>query len=82
VLYGVIQIEENRTLAVRLEKELENRLAKLAAAKGSNKSAIVREAVVRYLEDLEDVTLVAQARRVRGRNKSIAETRKALGSDG
>jgi len=32
-------------LALRLEKELEARVAKVAAAKGSNKSAVVRFAV-------------------------------------
>ncbi len=44
--------------AFRLEKELEDRVAKVAAAKGSNKSAIVRDAVIRYLD-----TLLAQRAR-------------------
>ncbi|HET6756109.1 MAG TPA: ribbon-helix-helix protein, CopG family [Burkholderiales bacterium] len=69
-------------LAIRLEKALENEIAKLAAAKGSSKSAVVREAVVRYLEDLEDVALVTRARKVRGRGRSIAELRRALGLEG
>ena len=69
-------------LAIRLEVELENEIAKLAEAKGSSKSAIVREAVVRYLEDVEDIALVMQARKVRGRGKSIAEVRRALGLEG
>lgn len=68
-------------LAIRLEKTLENEIAELAAAKGSSKSAVVREAIVRYLEDLEDVALVARARKARGRGRSIAEVRKALGLD-
>ena len=69
-------------LALRLEKELEDRVAKIAAAKGSNKSAVVREAVIRYLEDQEDTALAQRARKAGGKAKSIAEVRKALGLDG
>ncbi len=68
-------------LALRLEKELEDRVAKVAAAKGSNKSAIVRDAVIRYLEDQEDAVLAQRARDAGGKSKSIAEARKALGLD-
>ena len=49
--------KEHIMLALRLEKALEDRIAKLAAAKGSNKSAVVRDAVIRYLEDQEDAVL-------------------------
>lgn len=68
-------------LALRLEKELEARVAKVAAAKGSNKSAVVREAVIRYLEDQEDAVLAQRARKTRGKAKTIAEVRKVLGLD-
>ena len=68
-------------LALRLEKELEDRVAKVAAAKGSNKSAVVREAVIRYLEDQEDALLAHRARDVGGKAKTIADVRKALGLD-
>ena len=73
-------------LTLRLEKELEDRVAKVAAAKGSNKSAVVRDAVIRYLEDQEDALLAQHARDVNAKSgnksKSIAEVRKALGLDG
>ena len=69
-------------LALRLDKELEDRVAKVAAAKGSNKSAVVRDAVIRYLEDQEDAVLAQRARSGRGKARSIAEVRKALGLDG
>ena len=69
-------------LALRLEKELEDRVATVAAAKGSNKSSIVREAVIRYLEDQEDAVLAQRARDAGGKAKSIAAVRKALGLDG
>lgn len=66
-------------LAIRLEKELEARVAKIAAAKGSNKSSVVREAVIRYLEDQEDAVLAQRARKDGGKTKTIAVLRKALG---
>ncbi len=70
-------------LALRLEKELEERVARIAAAKGSNKSAVVRDAVIRYIEDQEDTALAQQSRETNakkgGKPKSIAEVRKALG---
>lgn len=66
-------------LALRLEKELEDRIARVAASRGSNKSSIVREAVIRYLEDQEDVVLAQRASRAGGKAKTIAEVRKALG---
>ena len=68
-------------LALRLEKALEDRVARVAAAKGSNKSAVVREAVIRYLEDQEDAVLAQRARDAGGKAKSIAGVRKALGLD-
>ena len=68
-------------LAIRLEKELEKRIAELAEARGGNKSTIVREAVVRYLEDQEDLALAQRAKKSGERGKSIAQVRKALGLD-
>jgi len=49
-------------LAVRLEKQLEAAITRIAEATGSTKSSVVREAVVRYLEDREDIMLAEQAR--------------------
>ena len=69
-------------LAIRLEKQLEAAIERIAEATGNTKSSVVREAVVRYLEDREDADLAAQARAAGGRAKSIAEVRKALGLDG
>ncbi|PWB55200.1 MAG: anti-toxin [Nitrosomonadales bacterium] len=48
-------------LAVRLPEEIENRIALLARSTGRTKSFYVREAVVEYLDDLEDYYL-AEAR--------------------
>jgi len=43
--------------SVRLPKDLEDRLNKLASATNRPKSCYVREALQKYLEDLEDAYL-------------------------
>ena len=48
-------------LAVRLPKEIEERLARLARETGRTKSYYVREALLRYLDDLEDAYLAEAA---------------------
>jgi len=69
-------------LAVRLEKQLETAIERIAEVDGSTKSGVIREAVVRYLEDREDIALAEQAKKAGGRAKTIAEMRKTLGLDG
>ena len=44
-------------LALRLDDELEKRVADLATRQGRNKSALVREALIRYMEDQEDIEM-------------------------
>lgn len=69
-------------LAIRLEKELEEQIELLARAKGSNRSAVMREAVVRYLEDNEDLELARQALAENRGSRSLKELRRDLGLDG
>ena len=69
-------------LAIRLEKELEQEIDLLAKARGSNRSAVVREAIVRYLEDNEDLELAKQAIAETRSSRSLKELRKDLGLDG
>ena len=68
-------------LAIRLEKELEQELDLLVKSKGSNRSAVVREAIVRYLEDNEDLELARQALSETGGSKSLKDLRRDLGLD-
>jgi RHH-type rel operon transcriptional repressor/antitoxin RelB len=68
-------------LAIRLEKELEQELDFLAKVKGSNRSVVVREAIIRYLEDNEDIELARQALADPGKTKSLYDLRKDLGLD-
>jgi len=46
---------------------------------GRSESSVVREAVSRYLEDIEDVALVNKSRAAGGRARSIAWTRRLIG---
>ncbi len=69
-------------LAIRIDKELEEALDLLVKAKGSSRSKVVREALVRYLEDNEDLELVRQSLREPCASKSLAQVRKDLGLDG
>lgn len=41
-------------LAIRLPEDIENRLNKLAKATGRTKTFYAREAILEYLDDLED----------------------------
>ena len=69
-------------LAIRLEKDLEQELDLLAKARGSNRSAVVREAIVRYLEDNEDLELARQALAESRGSRSLRDVRRDLGLDG
>ncbi len=69
-------------LAIRLEKELEQELDLLAKSKGSNRSAVIREAIVRYLEDNEDLELARHALTETNSRKSLKDLRNDLGLDG
>jgi len=67
--------------AIRLEKDLEQEIDLLAKSKGTNRSAVVREAIVRYLEDNEDLELAKQALAETRSSKSLKVLRKELGLD-
>ena len=69
-------------LAIRLDKEIEQELDMLAKIRGSNRSAVVREAILQYLEDNEDLALAKQAESQTRSKKSLKQLRKELGLDG
>ena len=68
---------------VRLPENLYDRLGKLAHNTGKTKSFFVKEAVLEYLEDLEDLYLAKQALKEAKVQKrySAAEVRRALDLD-
>lgn len=71
--------------AITLEPELDRWLTEVAAKAGRAKQDVVREAVIRALEDLEDIEAAdaVMARRRSGDDKvySSAEIRRDLGLD-
>jgi predicted DNA-binding protein len=69
-------------LALRLEKDLETKLAQLAKVRGRSKSELVREAIVRLIEDQEDLDLAQRALRSTKSTKPLRQLRKELGLDG
>lgn len=69
-------------LAIRLDKELEKEVDLLVKARGSSRSAVVREAIVHFLEDNEDLELARQALRESKGAKSLQALRHDLGLDG
>jgi RHH-type rel operon transcriptional repressor/antitoxin RelB len=68
-------------LAIRLDKELEKELDLLAKTRGSNRSAVVREAIIQYLEDNEDLQLAKESLSKMSSSKSLKQLRNELGLD-
>ena len=68
-------------LAIRLDKELEKEIDLLAKTRGSNRSAVVREAIIQYLEDNEDLELAKASLSKMSGSKSLKKLRKELGLD-
>ena len=62
-------------LAIRLPESIEKRLEKLAKRTGRTKTFYAREAILRHLEDLEDVYEAERVlERVRaGKEKTVAQ---------
>jgi predicted DNA-binding protein len=48
-------------LSVRLDKNLEQSLAEIAAATNTTKTALMKEAITRYIDDRTDYILAARA---------------------
>lgn len=70
-------------LAIRLPPEIEDRLDKLARKTGRTKTYYAREAILEYLDDLEDVYLAERryAALIAGRSRTstLEEVERALG---
>jgi RHH-type rel operon transcriptional repressor/antitoxin RelB len=68
-------------LAIRLDKQLERELDLIAKARRSNRSALVREAIIQFLEDNEDLQLAKESLSKMRSTKSLKQLRKELGLD-
>jgi len=70
-------------LAVRLDKQLEERLNSLSKTTGRSKSHYVKKAIQEYLDEQEDVLLaISHLEDNRDAVISLEEMRKNLGLDG
>ena len=66
-------------LAIRLPDSIEERLTALASETGRSKTSLAREAILEYIDDLEDYYL-AEARARRNRKCiPLAEVERELG---
>ena len=66
-------------LAVRLPDSIEQRLSMLAAKTGRTKSELAREAILWYIDDVEDLHLAEARARQNKKAISLAEVRRELG---
>jgi RHH-type transcriptional regulator, rel operon repressor / antitoxin RelB len=66
-------------LAIRLPKDIEARLTDLAAKTGRTKTYYAREAILEYIDDLEDIYLVLDRIKKPGRRMTMEEVEKELG---
>lgn len=66
-------------LAIRLEPEIEERLARLASQTGRTKTFYARQAILEHLEDLEDAYLALKRAKKPGKTYSAEEVKRELG---
>lgn len=66
-------------LAIRLSAEIEQRLERLAKKTGRTKTFYAREAILEYLEDMEDYYLAIEVLQNPGRLYSRDEVKRELG---
>ncbi len=66
-------------LAIRLPETIEARLTALASETGRTKTALAREAIIEYIDDLEDYYLVEAQVRLNRQAIPLAEVECDLG---
>lgn len=65
-------------LPIRLPKAIDDRLIRLAKVTGRTKTYYAREAILTYLEDIEDTYLALQRLETKGTYLTTAEMEKKL----
>ena len=68
-------------LAIRLPQPIEDRLNALADETGRTKTALAREAILEYIEDLEDFYLAEARARKNRKTIPLDEVERQLGLD-
>ncbi len=69
-------------LAIRLSPDIEKRLDELAKKTGRSKTHYAREAIVEYIDDLEDYYLAVDRLKNPGRRWTMEEVEEELGLAG
>lgn len=68
-------------LAIRLPDAIEQRLAALAQETGRTKTTLAREAIVEYIDDLEDLYLAEARARKNRKTIALDDVERQLGLD-
>jgi len=66
-------------LAIRLDPEIEKRLALLAKKTGRTKTFYARQAILEHLQDLEDIYLATERLNSPAKTYSAREVKRELG---
>ncbi len=66
-------------LAIRLPESIEERLDALASETGRTKTALAREAIIEYMDDLEDYYLAEARARKNRKTIPLDEVERELG---
>lgn len=68
-------------LSLRLSNDIENRLGELAKTTGRTKSFYAKEAIVKYLDEMEDTYIAINRLEKPAKRVSLADVEKELGLD-
>jgi RHH-type rel operon transcriptional repressor/antitoxin RelB len=68
-------------LSLRLSNDIETRLGKLAETTGRTKSFYAKEAIVKYLDEMEDTYIAINRLEKPAKRVSLADVEKELGLD-
>jgi RHH-type transcriptional regulator, rel operon repressor / antitoxin RelB len=66
-------------LAIRLPEDIEKRLARIASESGHTKTHLAREAILEYIDDLEDYYLAEARARKNRKTIPLEDVERALG---
>ena len=68
-------------LSLRLSNDVENRLTQLAESTGRTKSFYAKEAIMKYLDEMEDTYIAIDRVERPGKRLSMADVEAELGLD-
>lgn len=77
--YTRIACDTYSMLAIRLDKQIEERLARLARRTGRTKTFYAREAILEHLDDMEDSFLAIQRIQAKEQTYPLDEVKRELG---